>query len=202
MSDWNHSGGVIDLGEGRYAQPFIELDATGNPLKTDLDAIEAVRIDGPVIALGRLYRVPPFEIPGIAAADALDANDAFGSVFALAVPKAGAIVQAVFHDVDAEGINKELWLFLSDPTTRMAASDAAFSVNDLDNHALAGRPITFDTWKDASAGKAGTPSVDLPWWYVAPLGVLWCQFKTTGTDNIAAGSMPKLSLLIERYDES
>lgn len=152
----------------------------------------------PVIALGRLLYVPPFIVPGITAADALDAGDAMGSVFSIAVPTAGAIVKAQYYDADDEGISKELWLFRMDVTTGAPASDAAFALTD-QNLLQVVDVLTFTTFRDATNGQVSM-SVDVPCWYAAPGGYLWMHLKTTGADNIAAGSMPMLSFTIERYD--
>lgn len=164
-------------------------------------AVPRVELVAPVVALGRLCFIPPFEIPGITAADAFDVNDAFGTTFSVAVPLSGAFVKAIFHDRDAESLNKELWIFNADPTDRMAASDAAFSVNDLDNPNVVD-VLTFDGWSDGVASDIGVPLSGLPSWYFAPARRLWMALKTNGVDNIAAGSMPRLSFVIEKYDET
>ena len=159
-----------------------------------------VEIVVPASVQGRLFQVEPFEIPGITAADALDANDAFGAIFTFEVPKRGTIVEALFYDLDDEGINKELWIFRANPLQTLATSDAAFALTDF-QLLRAWRVITFSTWKDAANGQLGQ-TTDTPLWYTAPEGRLWFQFKTTGADNIAAGSMPQLSMLIERYGDA
>ncbi len=152
----------------------------------------------PTVAVGRLVYVPPFVVPGITAADALDAGDAMGSVFSVAVPPAGAIVKAQYFDQDDEGISKELWLFRLDVTSGAPASDAAFALTDA-NLLQVVDVLTFSTFRDATNGQVSM-SVDVPCWYATSGGVLWMQLKTTGADNIAAGSMPMLSFTIERYD--
>lgn len=147
---------------------------------------------------GNLVYVPPFPVPGITAADALDANDAMGSVFSVPVPKVGTIVAAVFYDLDDEGISKELWVATQAFTG--AANDAAFSLSDADLVRMRG-VITFQGFKDAANGQIAESS-DTPFWYIAPNELLYMQFKTLGTDNIAAAAMPQLSLLIEQYTEA
>ena len=151
----------------------------------------------PLRTAGGLVRIPPVLIPGIVAADALDANDAMGIAFAVPVPPAGAIVGAFFHDLDDEGSNKTLHLYHGMPSS--IASDAAYAPTDADNLIYAGR-IRFDGFSDLTNNQVGVAnSADLPLWYFAPDGMLWMQVQTAGTDNIAAGSMPRLSFLIHQY---
>lgn len=144
---------------------------------------------------GKLLYLPPSIIPGITAADALDANDQMGTLFSLAVPRNGVIVKATFLDLDDEGISKELWIFNKDVT--LAANDAAFSLADDDLHSVVD-VLTFVNFKDAVNGQVSV-STDTPCWYTASRRQLFFGVKTLGADNIAAGSMPRISLLIERY---
>lgn len=193
----NLSGNTVDLGNGQYATAVVGVDEDGTPIY--LNEPQDVSVINPVVALGRLVYVAPFEIPGIAIADALDAGDVMGLPFSMAVPPAGAIVGALYHDLSYQGINKKLWVFNGDPTAGLAASDAAFSLTDPYNLLSAGPPITFTTWRTAVTSQLGQ-TFDLPWWYVAPLGRLWFQMQTDGTDTIAISSVPRLSFVIERYD--
>ena len=147
----------------------------------------------PVETRNGSLRLGPVEIQGIAAADALDANDAMGSKFILNVPDRGTIREVFFHDLDDEGINKELWCFSRDFTA--AANDAAFSCTDADNLNVAA-VFLFSTWRDADTSQVGM-TANTPVDYYAPEGQLFCQVKTLGADNIAAGSMPRISMLIE-----
>lgn len=147
---------------------------------------------------GNLFHVLPFLVPGITAADALDANDAMGSVFSIPVPKVGSIVSAVYYDFDDEGLSKELWI--STQTFTGAANDAAFSLSDEDMRFVRG-VLTFQNFKDAANCQI-SESADTPFWYVAPEGKLYMQFKTLGADNIAATAMPRVGFIIEKYAEA
>lgn len=155
-----------------------------------------VEIQSVVRTEGRFYYVEPFEIPGIAAADALDANDQMGLPFSVPVPVAGTIVAALYHDLDDEGISKRLYLFRGDPSGGVAASDAAFSLADATNTLCLG-VLNFTVFHDAVNNQVAAAS-ELPFAYWAPAGKLWFALQTLGADNIAAGSMPRLSLTIER----
>lgn len=161
---------------------------------------QEVEVVNPVNTVyGKLVFVAPFLVPGIGAAAVYVANDAMGTVFALRVPKAGAIVNATWHDLDDEGgPNLELWLLREDFSVGSAADNAAFALTDAMNlHVV--DVIAFSISRDSvnnQVGKVGT----LPIWYVAPKGYLWCQLKTTSTPNIAADAMPRISMVIESYD--
>lgn len=154
-------------------------------------------IIGPATVEGRLAYFGPFQVPGIAAADALDALDQMGTLITVQVPKKGAIVNCLFHDLDDEGITKELWIFRETPT--LAASDAAFSLDDVSNRYVVG-VLDFSVFKDGVNNQIGK-TADLPLWYDAPDAKLYMGVKTNGADNIAAGSMPMISMVIERYSE-
>ena len=153
-----------------------------------------VEITNPAVPIAsRLHRIGPVVIPGITLADAFDALDQFGAAFPLTVPKAGIIRDAFFYDLSDQAINKTVWLFSARPT--VAASDAAFALNDEDVLAAIG-VLLFSTFRDGANGQLGI-TTNVPIYYTAPLGEIWCAVQTAGTDTIAAGNVPKLSLLIE-----
>ena len=155
---------------------------------------DAVR--SPRRVTSKLLLVGPVEVPGIAAADALDANDALGTEFKVRVPRWGTIVNAFYHDLDDEGTAVELWIFRH--TFTDAASDAAFSLVDIDNLFVAG-VFLFDRFADAANNQVGLTK-DTPLWYVAPEGYLYCQVKTTSTPTIAAAQSPQVSFIIDSSD--
>ena len=149
-----------------------------------------------VVSLGKLTVVPPFEIPGIGTAAAYASGDALGTKFELAgVPKSGRIIEARFHDLDNEGIDKELWVLDGNFTAQ--ADNDAFALSDADNLQVIA-VFVFSTWRPATNNQVGL-TLNTPAAYFAPHGKLFCQIKTLGVDNIAAGSIPRLSLVIERH---
>ncbi len=174
-------------------------DETISPEVVNKDRGLPVQVVGPSMAdvSGRLYKVYA-EITGIAAADALDANDQMGGLIQIAVPKNGCIVDARFIDIDFEGIAKECWLF--DSIVGVAASDAAFSISDEDLRGAHVGTLTFSTFLTATASEFAR-SGDTPLWYTAPAGYLYMATKTLGVDNIAAGKNPGVKLTIERYSD-
>ena len=143
----------------------------------------------------RLVRLGPTEIPGITAANAFDALDQFGTVLTFTdVPGAGTIHEINFHDLDDEGIDKQVWIFSAPPT--LADSDAAFSIADEDNLKQIGVFI-FSTWRDGINSQMGK-TANTPCDYVMAGNKFYVAVQTAGVDNIAAGSMPQISMIIER----
>lgn len=134
----------------------------------------------------------PAEIPGITAADALDADDCLGTIITLNVPKSGVIYSATFWDLDDEGTQVDLEIFKHIIT--QIASDAAWSPSDEDMlHFIT--ELAFFSFSDhinsqtselTNIGKA----------YTAPEGKFYIQAVCRGTPTIAAGNMPRIQLQI------
>lgn len=138
----------------------------------------------------------PVEIPGITAADELDANDAMGTLVTLLVPKRGVIVSATFYDLDYKGTQVDLEIFNHSIT--QVANDAAWSLGDIDVlsflteinfFAFDGHTACY-TSEVKNIGKA----------YTAPEGKFYIQAVTRSTLTIAAGSMPRFQLQIQSFD--
>jgi hypothetical protein len=131
-------------------------------------------------------------IPGITAADALDAGDTIGSVFSIAVPEAGWINCVRLYDPDDDTLALTLHVFRR--PVAAAASDAALAVpaGDL-MQAVCSIPLTSTT--DLGGGKiTSVPGLNEA--YTAPDGLLYFQCSTAGTPNIAATAMPRVQLWI------
>lgn len=145
---------------------------------------------------GNLYATPSFEIPGVGAAVAYAAGDQMGRAFSFSAPTRGVIREIQFHDLDDEGLDKEVWLFSAPPT--LAADNAAFSITDGDNLNVVA-VFQISAWRDAVNNQVGF-SPNTPAAYDLGSGkVLYGAVKTKGADNIAAGSIPRLSFVIEGY---
>ena len=149
---------------------------------------------------GRLRVVTPlptlhvvqFTVPGIAAADALDAADAVGTVFSFPVPETGIIRHARLFDPDDDTLALTLHLFTKNFTG--AASDAAYTVTaDAARYWVTN--IQWTTISDEGGGKVS--EVTGTSYYTARDLRLYGQCSTSGTPNIAAGAMPIIQLLIE-----
>lgn len=148
------------------------------------------------IPLVRIVQTPLTAVPGITAADALDAGDQMGAVIRFGnIPNTGIIREIRYFDPDNEGIDKELWLFSGPPT--LAASDAAFSLADADLYNVVGMFI-ISTWRSAANGQIGF-TANTPCVYKLPEGgtTLYGALKTYGADNIAASVDPRIQLAIE-----
>ena len=172
---------------GIYVVPEGSADAAevgaGNPLPVILDS---------TVTKNQLYRVQ-ITVPGVVPAAAYATGDAMGTTFVLPVPTRGTIREVFFHDIDDEGINKELWCFSSGITA--AADNSAFSIADADN--LNVRAVfVFDAWRDAVDSQVGM-TANTPVDYEALGGILVCQVKTLGADTIAATAIPSISMVIE-----
>ena len=139
-----------------------------------------------------LYDTDWIEIPGIAAADALDANDTIGTVFNVAVPPKGRILSAKLIDPDDDTLALTAHLYTD--TIVAAASDAAYTIANTYAQRWAGN-VTFPAGTDEGAFKA-MDALDVNIEYNAPDGKLRIICSTTGTPNIAAGAMPKIRFFI------
>ncbi len=134
----------------------------------------------------------PVMIAGIAPADALDANDCFGLLTIVDVPKSGVLYSTTFWDIDDEGSQVDLEVFNHSIT--QIASDAAWNPSDFDmlRFIIELSFVSFDdhissqTSEITNIGKA----------YTAPEGKLWVQAVNRGTPNIAAGASPRFQFQI------
>ncbi len=172
----------------------------GKPTRLDEDDVQAnISEIGEVVSaikykVSKIVSCPriPLSIPGIVAANALDANDCFGTVFEIFVPHSGIIYSATLWDLDDEGSQVDLEIFKQDITH--TASDAVWSPTDTDMLAFVAELafVSFDdhinsrTSELTNIGKA----------YTAPSGRFYIQAVTRSTPNIAAGSMPRVQLHI------
>ena len=140
----------------------------------------------------------PAEIPGITAADALDADDCMGVVFEVAVPKSGIIFSALLIDPDDEGLQIDLELF-NDAIT-VTDNDAAWAPSDADMDKFI-TELAFTTYNDhINSQTAELTAIDKA--YSAPGGKVYIQAVTRGAHNIEAGKSPKIQLQIISTDSS
>lgn len=151
----------------------------------------------PVVPIAqRLIRIEPFIIPSIGTAAAYATDDAMGLMFRFTAPCQGIIREIAFHDFDNEGIDKEVWLFRSAPT--LAADNAAFSILDVDcKQVIAVFAVT--TWRAAVNNQIGFSSNTPAAYDLLGGTTIYGGVKTKGADNIAAGSEPYLSFVIENW---
>src|SRR3989304_2968583 len=85
---------------------------------------------GDILVAARVFKTARIIVPGIGAAAAYAAGDAFGDKFRIQVPREGTIATVVFLDLDDEGLQKDLVFFTRDFTA--TADNAAFAVSDVD----------------------------------------------------------------------
>jgi len=148
--------------------------------------------------IGKIVSCPlyPIEIPGIVAADAFDANDCFGTIFQIPVPKNGVLHSATFWDLDYEGTQVDFMIY-GNPITQIA-SDAAWAPSDADQLVFVTAlsfvsyigHVNSYTFELNNIGKA----------YSAARGKFDIQAVTRATPTIAAGAMPRFQLQILSFD--
>lgn len=130
-------------------------------------------------------------VPGIGTAVAYTAGEAFGTIITFDVPKQGTIANVVFLDYDDEGINKDLVLFNGHFTH--TADNAAMAISSGDLRKAIGVAY-INSWSDLAANRIGQAFPALS--YKAPQGKLFAQLVTRGADNIAAGALPDIFLVV------
>ena len=143
---------------------------------------------------GRVVSCPvfPVVIPGIAAVDAFDANDCFGTVVTISVPVRGVIYSATFWDYDDEGTQIDLEVF-KEPIVQ-TASDAAWSPADGDMRKFVAE-IEFFAFDDHIISQTSEVK-NIGKAYTAPGGKLYIQAVCRSTPTIAAGASPEIQLQI------
>ena len=152
-----------------------------------------VRIDGKVITVSDdPVIVREFAIPGIVAAVAYTAGDAFGGRFEINVPEYGTITNVAFMDLDDEGINKDMVLF--NAPFLATADNSPIALLDFELKAACIYVVQISTWIDFLDNRVGISEPAL--YYHAPKKKLWGQFVTRGVDNIAAGQEPIIRVTI------
>ena len=144
-----------------------------------------------LITTSRVYTTEKMTVPGIGTGAAYASGQAFGGKFAITVPKEGTISNVWFLDYDDEGIPKEIALFTRDFTATADKSAFSVSAGDLANSIGL---VEIGTFYDFTATRLGAATPAL--WYNAPEGRIYCQVKTKGADNIAAGSIPQIVMVI------
>jgi len=140
----------------------------------------------------------PVMIPGITAADALDAGDCMGIQFAVKVPRHGILQSALLLDFDDEGTQIDLELFKQQIT--QIANDAAWAPSDIDMLQFV-TELSFFAFDDHINGQS-SELLNIGKAYTAPTGFLWIQAVTRSTPTIAAGASPRIQLHIVSDDVS
>ena len=141
---------------------------------------------------GAIHFTRKMVIPGIATANALDAGDVIGSLFAFRdVPTYGLIVGARLWDPDDDILALTLNLFSVGVTS--AASDAALATSAMDSLSAIDY-IQFSSSRDLGSGKIANEQPTI--YYHAPNNIIWCVASTDGTPSIATvGVMPQTQLI-------
>lgn len=139
----------------------------------------------------------PVMIPGITAADELDAYDCMGTVVEVLVPKRGILVSASFFDLDDENTQVNLHVFKQSIT--QIASDAAWAPSDEDMLKRITRLAFFSFDDNINSRAAEINNIGKA--YVAPEGKFYIQAQVGATaQTIAAGASPRFQLQIQSFD--
>lgn len=171
------------------------------PYQTDEDDALRVQIDQkrmPPVA-GETRLIGPIQVPGIGTASAYTAGDAFGGLIRFhdcfrPEKCSGTIVGAFLIDPDDEGIGKDLPIFVQAIT--ITTDNSPYAIADADLQYGRGF-VQINSFFDGGNGQIGQASkTTVPLWVKADGPDLWTQLRTTGADNIAAGSLPWVGLLV------
>ena len=157
-----------------------QLVDEGAPLPTSVSGLVSVK--------DALWFVE-VEIPGIADADAFDANDAVGTVFWFPAPRIGRLIN--FKLIDPDDDTLALTAHIFNRLFTGAASDAAFTISAADSRAWV-TSATFSAVVDIGGAKVSEVVGDS--FFRAPEERLYFQCSTSGTPNIAAGRKPILQV--------
>ena len=134
----------------------------------------------------------PIMIPGITAADALDAGDCMGTIFKIQVPYSGIIYSATLWDLDDENSQINVHIFKQNIT--QIANDAAWSPSDSDILNLVTTLVFVPTVDHINSRVAQIKNIGMA--YTAPEGIFYCQAETEATPTIASNQSPRVQLQI------
>jgi hypothetical protein len=136
------------------------------------------------------------QVPGIGAAADYTSGDAFGTMITFEnvfrpEKMSGVIVRVFMQDFDDEGLQKDLVLFTR-PFTG-TADNSAFAVGDVDAAACVG-VIVIDSFVDCGGFRIGQEDPGI--WVSGESTNLYAQLITRGADNIAAGAVPNIAIVV------
>ncbi|MCR4340467.1 MAG: hypothetical protein NUW01_11370 [Gemmatimonadaceae bacterium] len=186
----------------RLAGSYREV-ASDNPLPVAIDERQGSGslldplADGlPPVAGRTVTRV--VQVPGIGTGSAYAAGDAFGTLIEFPnvfrpEKRSGIVVGAFLIDLDNEGVSKDVPLFVASFTATADNSAFAPSANTLQG--LRGF-LSISSFSTFSANQVGQAVGTNVWIGDAPGTSLFTQLVTRGADNIAAGALPLVGLVV------
>lgn len=138
-----------------------------------------------------------YEIPGIGTGSAYADGEAFGTAFTLhdlfrPGKNSGTIVGAYLQDIDDEGLQVDIPLFVR--SIAGTTDNNAFAPSDVELQSCRGVvSITeFFNWSSNQFGQA----TNLGIWIKAESPNLYTQCVIRGAANIAAGAIPRIGLIV------
>lgn len=167
----------------------IYPDDFDDPLRVQLDQAYLPSVSGENITRRVL-------VPGIGTGSAYAAGDAFGTI--ITIPdvfrpgkNSGVVTKLVFHDLDDEGLTKDVIFYRQAIST--TADNSAYTPTDIENLDSEGAETisTYFNWAVNQIGQwTGTH------WVRSLDTNLYIRLVTQGADNIAAGSEPRLDVTV------
>src|SRR3990167_6106490 len=198
----NEASNSVQVTLQKQLEDVVGKIILANSEGVELPLIETLRaglsIKNNVMVISNTVSCPPLpiEIPGIAPADAFDADDCFGTIFRIAVPKRGEIRSATFWDMDDEGSQIDLFIFKEN--IPQIASDAGWAPTDEAMWPFV-TLLQFATFTDSGTSRIAE-LVNIGKGYTAPDGYLYIQSVCRGTPNIAQAHMPRVQIQILSSD--
>jgi hypothetical protein len=180
------------------AELYLRKGGLNLPEKVSADNPLPVSIYGdlmPAVAGRTVTRV--MQVPGVGTGAAYEAGDAFGTLMTFQDvfrPEkcSGVIVSAFLIDLDDEGLQKDVVVFEKNVTG--VADNAAFAPTDLDMLSCRGA-FSITSFVNLGSNQIGTAN-NINLWMTSSDQHLRVWLVTQGADNIAAGSVPWIGLVV------
>ena len=178
----------------------VTFGTTADGIGTTENPLEVItRDDGLAVAppvAGRTI-TRELEIPGIVAAAAYQALDAYGTLITIRdvfrpERNSGVITNAFFIDLDDEGLQKDVWVF--DRPVTGVADNSPLVLTDSDVLSFRGS-FSFTAWLDSNTSKVSSKE-NINIWINSTDTNLYLWIQTQGADNVAAANIPHLGIVV------
>lgn len=171
---------------------------TGEQQEVGRDTALPVEVKGnvqPPVAGQTITRI--VTVPGIGTGSAYQAGDAFGTMITFPdvfrpEKLSGRIVSAFYIDRDDEGVSKYMPIYVR-PITE-STDNAAVALSLANAQACRGA-VVIDTFADCAAFQIGVEA-NINLWVSGESPNLYTQLVTAGADNIAAGALPIIGIVV------
>lgn len=166
-----------------------------HPEDSDYPLVEIKGSEMPPVAGRTITRL--VQVPGIGTGSAYAAGDAFGTLITFSdvfrtEKCSGTIVSAFFIDLDDEGIQKDVPIYIAPITATTDNSAAAPSDTDV---LLCRGHFSISTFLNLGNNQIGTLT-NIGLWVSGSDPNLYTQLVTQGADNIAASNIPWIGIVV------